>query len=171
MEISTPLYIITSRPWHSSYDPSPVHSTIDFLPSPFVVLPPSRPGAPFETKVTAMSTAEDDFVFELYHYTPSLPGAIVGAAVFAILTAAHIWRMLRARSFYFTAFVIGGICTSSLIAKAKSTGTSLMCCVQSRSSDMPVEYGHILTKRHWEVSLCRPYSSSSPQHYTPRPST
>lgn len=51
-----------------------------------------------------------DFDFQLYRYTPSLPAAIVSAAVFAILTALHFWRLYRARAFYFTAFAIGGIC-------------------------------------------------------------
>lgn len=51
-----------------------------------------------------------DFNFQLYRYTPSLPAAIVSVAVFAILAALHFWRMYRARAFYFTAFIIGGVC-------------------------------------------------------------
>jgi hypothetical protein len=50
------------------------------------------------------------FDFKLYRYTPSLPAAVVSVAVFAILTALHVWRMKRARAYYFTAFVIGGVC-------------------------------------------------------------
>ncbi|KAM0282484.1 hypothetical protein ACHAQH_002998 [Verticillium albo-atrum] len=57
----------------------------------------------------AGSPPSDGFDFKLYRYTPSLPAAIVSAAVFAILTAVHTWRMSRARAFYFTPFVIGGI--------------------------------------------------------------
>lgn len=52
----------------------------------------------------------DAFVFKLYHYTPSLPAAIVSVAVFAFLTAIHFWRLYKARAFYFTAFTIGGVC-------------------------------------------------------------
>lgn len=52
----------------------------------------------------------DGFDFQLYRYNPSLPAAIVSVAVFAILTALHCWRMHKARSFYFTAFIIGGVC-------------------------------------------------------------
>ncbi|UPK89267.1 hypothetical protein LCI18_000202 [Fusarium solani-melongenae] len=51
----------------------------------------------------------DDSDFELYRYTPSLAAAAVSAAVFAILTALHAWRLLRVRAYYFTPFTIGGI--------------------------------------------------------------
>ncbi|EGY18409.1 hypothetical protein VD0002_g9285 [Verticillium dahliae] len=57
----------------------------------------------------AGAASVDSFDFELYRYTPSLPAAIVSVAIFAVLTAVHVWRMLRARAFYFTPFVIGGI--------------------------------------------------------------
>lgn len=62
----------------------------------------------------------DDFDFKLYRYTPSLVGAIVTLAVFAILSAGHLWRLFQARAFYFTAFLIGGLCkfsTGELIEK------------------------------------------------------
>ncbi|KAL2753061.1 hypothetical protein ACRALDRAFT_2141493 [Sodiomyces alcalophilus JCM 7366] len=48
------------------------------------------------------------FDFRLYRYTPSLEGAIVSVVVFAILTAVHFWRLIRARSFYFIPFLVGG---------------------------------------------------------------
>lgn len=54
------------------------------------------------------------FNFQLYRYTPSLAAAVVAVAVFAILTALHTWRLLRARAFYFTAFTMGGICKWSI---------------------------------------------------------
>lgn len=59
---------------------------------------------------SAAAAAADAFDFRLYRYTPSLSAAIVFVAVFAILTAMHIWRIQRHRSFYFTAFTIGGVC-------------------------------------------------------------
>ena len=55
-----------------------------------------------------MDAGEIDF--ELYRYTPSLPAAIVTVIVFAILTAVHVWRLYKARAFYFIAFTIGGVC-------------------------------------------------------------
>lgn len=57
----------------------------------------------------ADASSGDDFDFKLYRYTPSLPAAIVSVAVFSILTGIHLWRMFRARAFYFTPFVIGGV--------------------------------------------------------------
>ncbi|KAM0714121.1 hypothetical protein Q7P37_011085 [Cladosporium fusiforme] len=52
----------------------------------------------------------EGFVFKLYRYTPSLPAAVVAVVVFAILTAIHAWRMQQAKAYYFTPFLIGGIC-------------------------------------------------------------
>lgn len=52
-----------------------------------------------------------EFDFKLYRYTPTLVGAIVAVIVFAILTAVHFWRLMRARSFYFIPFLVGGVCT------------------------------------------------------------
>ncbi|KAH8177491.1 RTA1 like protein [Sarocladium implicatum] len=56
-----------------------------------------------------MSEHDPAFDFRLYRYTPSLPAAIVSAVVFAALTSFHTWRILRARSYYFTAFTVGGL--------------------------------------------------------------
>lgn len=55
-----------------------------------------------------------DMEFELYRYTPSLAAAIVSVVLFTILTGLHVWRMVRARAFYFVAFTIGGACKSIL---------------------------------------------------------
>lgn len=52
----------------------------------------------------------EEFDFKLYRFTPSLPGAIIAVIVFAVLTAVHFWRLMRARSFYFTPFLVGGAC-------------------------------------------------------------
>ena len=62
----------------------------------------------------ASAAPAESFDFQLYRYTPSLPAAIVSVAVFAILTSLHIWRLVRVKAFYFTPFVIGGVCTCSL---------------------------------------------------------
>ena len=48
--------------------------------------------------------------FALYRYELSLPAAIVAAAVFLVLTLLHVWLIYRHRSFYFTAFTVGGCC-------------------------------------------------------------
>ncbi|KAF5723988.1 Rtm1p [Fusarium mundagurra] len=46
--------------------------------------------------------------FKLYRYTPSLPAAIVATVIFAILSCLHLWRLYRARAWYFIPFTIGG---------------------------------------------------------------
>jgi hypothetical protein len=49
--------------------------------------------------------------FALYRYDVSLPAAIAALVVFLILPLLHVWRIYRHRSFYFTAFTVGGVCT------------------------------------------------------------
>ncbi|KAK3989094.1 RTA1 like protein-domain-containing protein [Cladorrhinum sp. PSN332] len=46
--------------------------------------------------------------FALYRYELSLPAAIAAVVVFLVLTLLHVWRIYRHRSFYFTAFTVGG---------------------------------------------------------------
>jgi len=70
------------------------------------------------------------FDFQLYHYDPSLPAAVVAVAVFAILTALHILKILRHRSLYFTPFVVGGLCTSPI------PGPVIHVCARSWASHM-----------------------------------
>jgi hypothetical protein len=48
--------------------------------------------------------------FRLYRYEPSLPAAAVSVAVFGILTALHVWRVVRSKALYFIAFIVGGVC-------------------------------------------------------------
>ncbi|KAF5676498.1 Rtm1p [Fusarium circinatum] len=51
----------------------------------------------------------DEYDFKLYRYTPSLAATIISVVIFGILTGLHLWRLFRARAYYFTAFTIGGI--------------------------------------------------------------
>ncbi|RKL41651.1 hypothetical protein BFJ72_g5543 [Fusarium proliferatum] len=46
--------------------------------------------------------------FKLYRYTPSLPAAIATLVIFAILSCFHIWRLSKARAWYFIPFAVGG---------------------------------------------------------------
>ncbi|KAB2573507.1 Protein RTA1 [Lasiodiplodia theobromae] len=45
----------------------------------------------------------------LYAYRPSKAGAIIFCLLFIAATAFHLWRMIRCRSWFMTAFVIGGM--------------------------------------------------------------
>ncbi|CAG7978002.1 unnamed protein product [Penicillium salamii] len=66
-----------------------------------------------------MSDPEGHIDFQLYRYTPSLPAAVIFIAVFVFTTAYHIYQLVKCRAWYFIAFVLGGICESSIISKAR----------------------------------------------------
>jgi len=53
--------------------------------------------------------------FVLYHYTPSLAGAVIFVALFILGAIAHIYLAARFRTRHFTALIIGCICTFALI--------------------------------------------------------
>ncbi|KAL0933304.1 Protein RTA1-like protein 2 [Colletotrichum truncatum] len=59
--------------------------------------------------MTTSTENDEKFVYVLYHYTPTLPGAIVAFSIFAILTSLHLWRLIHNRARYFIAFTIGGV--------------------------------------------------------------
>lgn len=46
----------------------------------------------------------------LYHYYPSLTAAAIFIMLFSAVTAVHIVLLLKNRTWYFIAFVVGGIC-------------------------------------------------------------
>ncbi|KEF56257.1 uncharacterized protein A1O9_07838 [Exophiala aquamarina CBS 119918] len=45
----------------------------------------------------------------LYKYTPSLVAAILFTSIFVALTAAHLFRMIRSKQWFMTAFIVGGV--------------------------------------------------------------
>ncbi|KAJ5675695.1 RTA1 domain protein [Penicillium macrosclerotiorum] len=47
--------------------------------------------------------------YKLYNYNPSVGAAIPFAAIFGLLTVAHLVLMVRSRSWYLTPFIIGGV--------------------------------------------------------------
>ncbi|KAF1995602.1 RTA1 like protein [Amniculicola lignicola CBS 123094] len=47
--------------------------------------------------------------YVLWHYTPSLAGGVIGAIVFLVLTGAHIFRLIRNRTWFCIPFVVGGL--------------------------------------------------------------
>lgn len=117
---------------------------------------------------------DEKIKFELYHYTPSLPAAVTAATIFAILTALHIWRMFRHRSFYFIAFTIGGARELPRAALGPLARFRNRCANpfggQSKPLAMLVVYNRTLTIRRWAGSSPSPSSFSSPQPSSPPPS-
>lgn len=51
---------------------------------------------------------------EEYDYIPSIPAAVTFIVLFGILTLLHCWQMFRGRTWFFTAFIFGGICEYQL---------------------------------------------------------
>lgn len=56
-----------------------------------------------------MSDDDDVRDFKLYRYVPSLAAGTVATIIFGLLTAGHIYRMFRTRSWFCIPFIIGGI--------------------------------------------------------------
>lgn len=57
-----------------------------------------------------MSDSSQHIDFKLYRYTPSVAAAAIFIALFIITTVFHLWQLIKSRSWYFIAFVLGGIC-------------------------------------------------------------
>lgn len=48
--------------------------------------------------------------FKLYHYNPSVAAAVVFVLLFLATSIYHVWQMVKTRTWFFLAFIIGGIC-------------------------------------------------------------
>jgi hypothetical protein len=51
--------------------------------------------------------------FKYYRYLPSMPAAIIFVIAFFLITALHIYQMVRTRTWFMIAFCVGGVCTTS----------------------------------------------------------
>ncbi|KAF3355659.1 hypothetical protein VD0004_g9407 [Verticillium dahliae] len=73
--------------------------------------------------------------YKLWHYIPSLPAAIVFAALFGVLTVGHALRMFRHRMWFCLPFVVGGVFEIvgyvGRAAAHNSTGTLMPYVLQS----------------------------------------
>lgn len=47
---------------------------------------------------------------DIWKYAPSIPLAVIAAAVFIALTGIHGYQLFRTKTWYFIAFWIGGVC-------------------------------------------------------------
>lgn len=54
--------------------------------------------------------ADDAFDFKLYRYDPSMPAAIIFTILFLLITAIHLYQVIRTKTMIFIPFVIGGLC-------------------------------------------------------------
>ncbi|PLB48665.1 putative RTM1-like protein [Aspergillus steynii IBT 23096] len=56
-----------------------------------------------------MASGHGEIDFKLYRYTPSLAAAILFIILFVLITAYHLYQVIRARCWYFLIFVVGGV--------------------------------------------------------------
>jgi len=52
--------------------------------------------------------------FRLYHYDPTIAGAVVMLLLFLSTTVLHFWQLFRARCWFILPLAIGGICKRTL---------------------------------------------------------
>lgn len=50
--------------------------------------------------------------FRLYHYDPTVAGAVIFVLLFSATTAIHFWQLLKSRCWFLLPLAIGGICES-----------------------------------------------------------
>jgi uncharacterized membrane protein len=53
---------------------------------------------------------DDPTAYVLYRYIPSQVAAIVFVVAFGLTTLAHIFQLVKKRTWYFLPLVIGGLC-------------------------------------------------------------
>ncbi|PKX88936.1 RTA1 domain-containing protein [Aspergillus novofumigatus IBT 16806] len=56
-----------------------------------------------------MSDSSGEAGLKFYQYTPSIAAAVIFIVLFTITTAYHLYQLARNKSWYFVAFVLGGI--------------------------------------------------------------
>lgn len=54
-----------------------------------------------------MSDSDGGVDYALYRYTPSIPAAVIFGVVFVGLSALHLIRLIKHRSYFFIPFLIG----------------------------------------------------------------
>jgi hypothetical protein len=53
---------------------------------------------------------DDPTAYVLYRYIPSQVAAIIFVVLFGLTTIAHIFQLIKKRTWYFTPLVVGGLC-------------------------------------------------------------
>jgi hypothetical protein len=61
------------------------------------------------------NTGNQEPVFKLYHYSPSLAAAMIFLLLFVGTTGMHFYQLFRARTWFMISLAVGGICKSSAI--------------------------------------------------------
>lgn len=63
----------------------------------------------------AFEMASDDPLhgYKLYEYKPSMAAAIIFIIAFALSTSLHTFQLIKHRTWYMLAFLVGGFCKSA----------------------------------------------------------
>lgn len=48
--------------------------------------------------------------FKLYHYDPTVVGAVIFILLFLATTSLHLWQLFKSRCWFLLPLAIGGIC-------------------------------------------------------------
>jgi len=72
--------------------------------------PPLVPIPPFELLSRQDDAAEP--IFKLYHYDPTIAGAVIFVILFLGTTCFHTYQLWRARTWFMVPLVLGGVCKS-----------------------------------------------------------
>ncbi|KAL1583112.1 hypothetical protein WHR41_08289 [Cladosporium halotolerans] len=56
-----------------------------------------------------MADGDSPSEFKLYHYTPSKAAPVIFILLFLAITTQHTWQMIKHKTWFLTAFIIGGI--------------------------------------------------------------
>jgi hypothetical protein len=65
-------------------------------------------------------TPQPENPFKLYHYNPSIAGAVVVLLLFLATTALHFWQLFRSRCWFMLPLAIGGICRNPTLLPRRS---------------------------------------------------
>ena len=65
---------------------------------------------PFGDDKATMARQPDMDDFRFYRYDPSVAANAVFVGLFGLVTAGHIFALVKRRTWYFIPFVIGGLC-------------------------------------------------------------
>lgn len=95
-------------------------------------------------------TTKQEYV--LWPYTPSIAGGATAAIVFALLTSAHVFRLIKNRTWFCIPFVIGALVCQIIVSQRNLTNPFR----SSRQLVTPREQQHTMT-----LSL-RLHTSSNP---------
>jgi hypothetical protein len=121
-------------------------------------------------KMSDSSSSTGYVQFELYRYTPNLAAAVIFFIAFLATTVYHLYQMVKAKSWYFTPLVIGGVCEypSANFFPSLERQQANSCNLQkSKSLDTPHESSPIHTSHPFPSTASRRFSFFSVQRFLP----